>query len=270
MRRLILLTGLVVLWLAAVAPGLDFPTGNITLWDTRDRDECPGTGQGLEDDEVEAATLGQEWDLEAFFWDDGKLWVVGGFNFRDGVPFRQSVIHAGDIFLDLNGDARLPGHAVVSDPITGLPVEPSDPTFELFDWELALAVDWEGATFDVVRLDYTGDTTGSRVRFATMDSYQASNPYRYYDGGTVLLEDISFELGSVAAWPGLSDWGNEGVGHYYAAFDLGSLGVSFRKVHMTMECGNDDLYGRVPDAGATLTLFGLGIAALCGFARKFA
>ncbi|MCX8109269.1 MAG: VPDSG-CTERM sorting domain-containing protein, partial [Verrucomicrobiae bacterium] len=154
--------------------------------------------------------------------------------------------------------------------VTGLPVGAAGVTYDLFGWDMALVVNWANLTFDVVQLNFTGGTDGSRVQVVKFGGgHQLSNPYKYYDQGTILFDDVALSnYGWTPTWSGLSEWGEPAVGHYYAAFDLGSLGLSFRKVHLTQECGNDDMYGQVPDAGATIALLGIALLGLAGLARK--
>jgi len=256
----VLLSGLLICCVAASGFAI---TRNITVYDTR----IPGIGVGLEDEETDSSVTGQQWDLEAFFWDGSSLTLVGGFDFINGVAVGPRVYKAGDIFLDDTGDGEIPGHAVTVDPVTGNPVPAGGITYELFGWDYALDVDWANGTFDVVKLNYTGGTDGSRVQVVKFGSHQLANPYRYHDQGTVLFDDLAFTSGWVATWPGLSD-GGTGLGHYYATFDLSSLGITLRRTHSTLECGNDDIYGQVPDGGVTVALLGLAILGLGALARK--
>ena len=84
---------------------------NITIYDNRvsgspgdwyNRGNAPG-----EDQEVEPGMLtGQSWDLEGFLLNGNILSMVGGYNFKDGVMYNRDLITSGDIFIDVNGDAK--------------------------------------------------------------------------------------------------------------------------------------------------------------------
>lgn len=252
------LVGLMICCLA----GMGFAV-NITVYDTR----SPGIGVGLEDEETDSSASGQEWDLEAFFWDGSVLTLVGGFDFVNGVRVGNHTYKAGDIFLDDTGDGAIPGYKVTTDPVTGLPVDAAGITYELFGWDYALDIDWANGIFDIVQLTFTGGADGSRVQTVKFGSHQVSNPYVYVDQGVVLFDDVSFTWGWVATWPGLSD-GGSGIGHYWASFDLSNAGITLRRVHSTLECGNDDIYGQVPDGGATVALLGIAILGVAALARK--
>src|SRR6185369_4065807 len=63
-------------------------------------------GTGGEDNETEPGTTqSQEWDLEAFFFKNNILSMVGGYDFKNGVTAGGTTYRTGDVFLDTNKNA---------------------------------------------------------------------------------------------------------------------------------------------------------------------
>jgi hypothetical protein len=212
-----------------------------------------GTGwySNREDQEVEPNNVtGQVWDLEGFFLDDEMLSVVGGFNFAAG----QDGWDAGDVFLDITGDARY-GTAN-----TGTGGDQSYPAIinNTFGYDYVLDINWGAGTYDVYALD-----AGSTVR-VYYNQNDESNPWRYNSGGELLYDDVSFSY-----LTGLSNadvGGLLGGSHNVAAFDLSFLDPGEFTSHLTVECGNDNLMGQgviVPEP-ATASLLVLGLAFMAG------
>jgi len=140
-----------------------------------------------------------------------------------------------------------------------------------FGYEYALDIDWINNQFKIV--DLTGVSTRTQTVYYSQntDTVPGSNPWRYYDNGTV-----KGNLGTVInggkisdAASGFSDWGLAGdSNHYVVSFDLTDFfsvadlyGKDF-DVHFTMGCGNDNLMGHttapVPEP-STFLLLGAGL-----------
>lgn len=237
-----------------LVPGASFALDlgdNITISDNI----STGTGWygNHEDQEVEPNCLtGQAWDLEGFFLNEDVLSVVSGFNLITG----RDGFDAGDIFLDITGDAQY-GPAN-----TGTGGDQSNPlvTSNLFGYDYVLDVDWSAGTYDVYSLS-SGTTL--RVYYNQNDE---SNPWRYNSGGELMQNDVGFSYAS-----GLSNadaGGMLGGNHRVASFDLSFLAGEDFISHLTIECGNDNLMGQgeipsVPEP-ATAVLFGLGVLLMAG------
>jgi len=223
----------------------------------------------------------QMWDLEAFLLTGSTLTLVGGFDFENGIAqdssrndlIREDVWDAGDIFVDIDGDAVF-GSAIdmsqynVVDRFVNA----------TFGYDYVLDIDWEGdtVTYDVLSL---GDSSLLTVYF---DQNEGANPWRIARGGTLVegyqdLELIDYYSTSDSSVEGITlEGGNAVYPHYVAKFDLGFIdfeNLDEMYVHTTVECGNDSLMGHeddfnVPDGGATIALLGMALVGLAALARR--
>ena len=278
MKSKILLFSVLAIFLIA-GNSMAIPLGeNITIFDG----VANGTGwySDREDQEVEPGCLtGQTWDLEGFFLDGSTLTMVGGFDFKNGVPdpypWRNLHYDSGDIFIDTEGGFNY------GTPGTGGGLKVIQNTF---GYEYVLDLDFEQYLSDgTLNSGYLKYTVWGLDNASTVTVYfgqnDESNPWRYHDGGTALTDytGVAFDY-----WSGLADdkvAGLEGEGgpHYAAAFDLSFLGASMDfNAHFTYECGNDNLIGSgktgeepppIPEPG-TMLLLGFGLIGLAGFGRK--
>jgi hypothetical protein len=205
-----------------------------------------------ENDETEPGTVTtQPWDLEGMFFEgsgsdvgDGTLWLVGQFDFRNGInPYGS-----GDIFvaLDVQPTNWDPGNS------------PGSSGYQFY-----LDVDWTNLTFNV--RSTTGATIAPPVAFSVLDEsnpYQADNGALLYGprGVTALRSDEATGAGYTSN-DTLDDWdvtfASPGVNiedteaRYAVGFDLtgygglfGGLGTHNLYFHFTEECGNDLLHGQ--------------------------
>lgn len=231
-----------------------------------------------EDQETEtnpATVTSQQWDLEGMFLDGAKLTLVGGYDFKNGVTWTDGYKYkSGDIFVDVNGDA-LYGTANAGSGATTYGSGPrTATTANVFGYDYVLDLNYTTMTYNVMAL------TPASVVTRVMDVASA-NPWTYQSGGTAVLgyQNVAFTYtsGLTNAFTGFAGdstnttgWSTGSNQHYALAVNLDFFAGSNVTVHYTMECGNDNLmgYARVPDAGATALLFGLGLAGLLGLRRK--
>ena len=97
--RLLLITASISLILAGSALALSVPLGNdITI----PNGMAPGTYPNI----LPGCVQNPSWALEGFYLNGYTLTLVSGFNLKQGNQGYTS----GDIFIDINGDAKYPGN----------------------------------------------------------------------------------------------------------------------------------------------------------------
>jgi hypothetical protein len=238
------------------------PANNITIWDKMG--EGTGWHGAQEDNEVEPPDVaGQEWDLEAFFLAGTELTMVGGFDFVSGEddPYRDRHYYSGDIFIDVDGDAK---YGYDPDGAAGGGGWPNPEIRNSFGYDYVLDLDFVTLTYNIYAIN--ADT---QVYASAFNVNQGSNPWRYSSGGTLLGSGtILYQVGLTD-----SDVGLVGGIHNAVAVDLGFLGADINNftAHFTMQCGNDDLIGQhydpIPEP-STVLLLGAGLIGLLAFGRK--
>lgn len=256
MLGLLLLAGFIASGSFALTVG-----NNITIYD----------GQGWtigEDNEVEPhAWSGQEWDIDGLFMNGSSLSLVAGFDLRNGQMAQRTMFYAGDIWLDFDGDAQIPGSAI---PIT-----------QNFGYEVCLSMNWAAPDGP----EYTAYVLSPASVLLPAVPLNDSNPYALQVGGESVyngLQDVAItylpgmdgsEILDGNDFQAVQGWNGNDL-HNVAVFDLSPFAADWGQagdtVHVTLSCGNDSGYGRipVPDGGATLALLGLALVAVCALARK--
>ena len=229
---------------------------------------APGKGQGGEDQETEPGTLsGQNWDLEAFTLNGSLLSIYSGYNLLAG----ENPYGLGDLFIDVNGDANWqPG---VDNHISGIT---SNDKF-LYDYVVHFnnrsGTSIGAGEYMVYKLDGTRSE-----KFQETVYKSGSNPWIYLP----TRQDLTHVVGSgkMAVETDLNDVLKledgtvvTGGAHYIGGINLDFLSSKELNgsplFHLTMECGNDSLVGRVPDAGSTVGLLGAAMAGISMFTRSF-
>ncbi len=231
----------------------------------------PGGYGDHEDQETETnprTYTDQKWDLEGMYVKGSDLTLVGGFDFRDGVPHDGRTYRSGDIFIDTTGDAKY-GQVANGGSGTG-----TSNVKNTFGYDYVIHFNYSG---DNLLSDYDVYSLNGDSRVTQVTDVASSNPWRYASGGTELLAGQDFAFGTLSDVSNLQTWGTTSGGllgdgpHYYLTVDTSFLPTNTNAiVHYTMECGNDNLMGKfkTPDTASTLLMLVGALAGLLGIKRR--
>ncbi|MBN9689406.1 MAG: VPDSG-CTERM sorting domain-containing protein [Verrucomicrobia bacterium] len=228
-----------------------------------------------EDNETEPGTaIGQEWDLEAFHLNGTTLSMIGGFNFLTG----EGTYASGDIFIDVDGDA-------VFGPSTPGGTGTTLKSNSLFGYDYVISLQGRGLNGSYDSVDQTIDGTYKVYKISnssvdvTVAAIGSANPWTYHSGGELIRNPATpgsdiYGTATQTAYTGGEYQGFNGNNNHYelGGFDLSFLGSQLGPgtlFKFTMECGNDNLIGRVPDGGTTMLMLGMSLGGLAFVSRRF-
>ena len=228
---------------------------NITIID---KNSSSQTWYGQEEDEeVEPGMQpGQQWDMEAFFLNGKTLSMVGGYDFING----EAGFTAGDIFIDIHGDAVFGDiHGVSNGNLSVL---------NTFGYDYVLDMDFKNLTYNVYGINGT-----TKVLTSFYQQNQGSSPWRWDSGGQLILENIGFTYNSHTPEETdfLANTFSGGLHNVVGGVDLSFLGDEIYGAifHSTMQCGNDNLMGQTPvPEPATMILLGMGLLGIASIGKK--
>lgn len=229
-----------------------------------------------EDGRVEwNAIANQSWDLESFKFDAGakKLEMSGGFNFATGQGYNgdglvgsinSTVLPMGDIFIYI--DTGVP---YTTPNALDNPVDHDGPWAGANEWDYVVAFKRNAAgniitTGGVVQYDIKPNTGAATLTGGT-STLNSGLPWKYNADVTGSLSATYTTYNGVAQTASnANQWFNTITGIDLSSIDLGTKAF----LHTTMKCGNDVMWGKVPDSGTTLVLLGVGMLGLGALRRR--
>ncbi len=225
-------------------------TSDITIFDNQTGSGNTYWSNHNEDQEVEpGASSDPGWDLEGMFYDNGKLSIVGEWNFKS----TTNGIGSGDIFISTQGGVSYGQGIIDNSKNTNIT--------NSFGYNYVFDVDWIVGTYTLWQID---DTTVVKGAWDFGDG----NPVAYVGGDNdVQVDKGSFSMSTDATAKFL---GFTGDTHYtVSGFDLTGIdGFNHSFIaHFTQECGNDVIMGQVPEP-ATMLLLGMGLLGIGAIGRK--
>jgi hypothetical protein len=223
-------------------------------------------GGTLDDQVSPGCVTGNQWDLESTLLDGSQLSIVSSYNLKDGqfASGWNKTFTSGDIFIDINGDAKN-----ASNPAVGDLTYSTFPN-SLVKYDYALHLDFSANTYTAFQL-----SDASIVSNVYWDNHNAQgNPFQYVSGGTQIggTYSLTYKTGLADnAALGYTSWESPTL-HNSVTVDLANLNLSDGQKftsHFTIGCGNDVAVGqgtiKVPEPGAFSMIF-LGLLSLAGCA----
>lgn len=196
-----------------------------------------------------------EWDLQSFDLTGGKLGMTAGFNFTTA-PSGYPADVMGDVFIFATTPYEVNR---TSDGIRPDPLKPGTLQAPLY------AVKFER------------NSAGGYKVVSGQIAYQIiANPTVLTTGSNPSLDlyyGLPWEAGGAFGTPsGYADYTSSGSGSTFentvSGIDVGSYLTSGDYLHITMKCGNDVMWGHVPDGGMTLAMLGMGVGGLALVNRR--
>ncbi|MFA5110863.1 MAG: hypothetical protein WC443_05610 [Desulfobaccales bacterium] len=246
---------------------------NLNTWWNR------GTAPG-EDQETEFNTAtgqgtltGQAWDLEAYQQKNNILSIIGGFDFATGnVPgYSPPNLPLGALFLKTGaappfGDANIPANGTGTAPLAN----------SIWGYDYAI-------TFNFNTLQYLIWTPGTNAMDLSHNANggtvgDVGNPWNIGDGWLTdgVLHAFTYTTG-LADFDGYQSDSGVTTHNLISGIDLSFLvnpiigGNPQTYLHLTYECGNDNLMGFVPENSVPIPpsalLLGTGLLGLVGLRR---
>ncbi len=228
---------------------------------------------GTSDDQVSpGCETGNIWDLESTLLDGTQLSIVASYNLKTGQnasvynagAWRTMNFYTGDIFIDINGDAKIFSNPAVGDQVYS--------TFQNINvkYDYAIDMDFTNNTYKVIQLN-----DNSLLSNVYWDNYNSQgNPCQYVSGGTQIggTYSLGYQTGlSDNAALGYTSW-EATTQHNKLTVDLANLGLTDGQQftsHLAISCGNDVAVGKgtisVPEPGS-LSMVLIGLLSLAGFA----
>lgn len=212
------------------------------------------------------AVANQTWDLESFTLSGTKLTMTGGFNYLTGMGLIGSGYYKapmGDIFVYIGKEPY---------SIPDGPEDHDGPWVGAGSWDYVIAFERDtGIGPNYLNIKESSPGSGkvnygifNSGGYATTSGSLALNsglPWRWTGTGTFGLQ---------ADYASFND--SEGAHYSLAKIDLSSILAAANGqpvyFHTTMQCGNDVMWGRVPDGGFTVALLGMGLLGLGVFAAR--
>ena len=229
-----------------------------------------GIGKGGEDQETEPGTApGQDWDLEAFTLNAKKLSIYSGYNLLAG----NKPYGLGDLFIDVNGDANWkPG---ADNHISGS----TDNSVFKYDYVLHFTkrsgYSIGDGSYDIYKVDSDKSVVLTETVYKSGSNPWILNAEKSSKDHVKILGSGKMEVTKDTSSTITLEDGSKVTGgaHYIGEIPLtflsaGDLNNGQTLFHLTMQCGNDSLVGRLPDGGATLTLLGAAMTGIAFLVRR--